>query len=127
MQALIIDDNPTNLIVLKHALELEGITPLLYDTPRNIQAILGQVGPIDVVFLDLEFPNYDGLKLIKEFKRDPRLADVPFVAYTVHTSQQNEAQEAGFHSFLGKPLNVDRFPEQLQRILSGEPVWDTGQ
>jgi len=126
MQALIIDDNPANLAVLEQALELEGVTPLLYSTPKNIEAILDEVGQIDIVFLDLEFPNYNGLDLIKEFKQDPRLADVPFVAYTVHTSEQNEAQEAGFHSFLGKPLDVDRFPEQLQRILSGEPIWDAG-
>lgn len=127
MQALIIDDNPTNLVVLKQALELEGVTPLLYETPRNIERALGEVGKIDVVFLDLEFPNYNGLELIKELKKDPRLANVPFVAYTVHTSEQNEAHTAGFHSFLGKPLDVDRFPDQLRRILSGEPVWDTGQ
>jgi CheY-like chemotaxis protein len=126
MQALIIDDNPTNLFVLKQALELEGIIPLLYDTPRDINAILNEVQQVDIVFLDLEFPNYDGLNLIKEFKKDPRLANVPFVAYTVHTSKQNEAYEAGFHSFLGKPLNVDEFPEQLQHILNGEPVWNSG-
>jgi two-component system cell cycle response regulator DivK len=127
MQALIIDDNATNLVVLKQALELEGITPLLYDTPRDIDAILSEAQQIDIVFLDLEFPNYNGLDLIKEFKQDPRLADVPFVAYTVHISEQNEALAAGFHSFLGKPLNVDSFPEQLRRILDGEPIWDTGQ
>lgn len=127
MRALIIDDNPTNLVVLKQALELEGVTPLLYETPRNIEKILGEIGPVDIVFLDLEFPNYNGLDIIQEFKKDPRLANVPFVAYTVHTSLQNEAQAAGFHSFLGKPLDVDRFPDQLQRILSGEPVWDVGQ
>ena len=37
------------------------------------------------------------------------------------------AAQAGFHSFLGKPLNVEKFPDQLQQILAGEPVWDTGQ
>jgi hypothetical protein len=33
-------------------------------------------------------------------------------------------REAGFHSFLGKPLNVGRFPNLLRRILSGQPVWE---
>ncbi len=126
MRALIIDDNPSNQIVLKCALEIEGIIPLLYDSPRNIQAILDEIGQVDIVFLDLEFPNYSGLELIKDFKEDPRLADVPFVAYTVHISERDRAYAAGFHSFLDKPLNVDRFPEQLRRILDGERVWDVG-
>lgn len=126
VQALIIDDNQNNLVVLKQALELEGVVPVLCHHPNDVLTTLDDVGEISVVFLDLEFPNYDGLQLIEEYKKDPRLANAPFVAYTVHISEQNEAAEAGFHSFLGKPLDVDKFPEQLRRILEGEPIWDTG-
>ena len=31
---------------------------------------------------------------------------------------------AGFDGFLGKPLNRNRFPEQVRRILEGEGVWE---
>jgi hypothetical protein len=30
----------------------------------------------------------------------------------------------GFDGFLGKPLDSARFPEQLDRILAGKPVWE---
>lgn len=126
IQAIVVDDNPTNLSVLQKALNLEGIEPVLCEHPDDVAQALNNVDHVDVIFLDLEFPNYDGLELIKEFKQDPRLANVPFVAYTVHTSEQNEALAAGFHSFIGKPINIQAFPDQLKRILSGEPVWDTG-
>jgi CheY-like chemotaxis protein len=127
IQALVVDDNPMNLDVLQKALELEGVSPYLCHHPNDIAPALDEAGNVQLVFLDLEFPNYDGLKLIHSMKQDPRLANVPFVAYTVHISQQNEAAEAGFHSFLGKPLNVDMFHDYLQRILAGEPVWELGQ
>ncbi len=127
IQALIIDDNPMNLVVLQQALTLEGVTPFLCHHPNDIIPALDEAGNVQLVFLDLEFPNYNGLSLIHDLMQDPRLAGVPIVAYTVHISQQNEAAEAGFHSFLGKPLNVDMFPDYLQRILSGEPVWELGQ
>jgi len=36
----------------------------------------------------------------------------------------NNAQMAGFNGFIGKPLDPDRFPEQVMWILSGKPVWE---
>jgi two-component system cell cycle response regulator DivK len=34
------------------------------------------------------------------------------------------AKKSGFDGFLGKPLNPDRFPEQIRRLLAGEHVWE---
>ncbi len=48
---------------------------------------------------------------------------IPIVAYTVHISEINMARQVGFHSFLGKPLDMDSFPHHLSQILSGEGVW----
>jgi two-component system cell cycle response regulator DivK len=36
----------------------------------------------------------------------------------------NKARAAGFNGFLGKPLDPDRFPEQIRRIMNGEAVWE---
>lgn len=122
--ALIIDDDAMNLETLSLLLRKEGLTPLELANPRQIDAALTAAGQMAVVFLDLEFPNANGLELVSTLKADARLQGVPIVAYTVHTSEQNEAREAGFDGFIGKPLNVERFPDQLQRILAGEPVWE---
>jgi DNA-binding NarL/FixJ family response regulator len=47
---------------------------------------------------------------------------------TAHGSsaEMQKAREAGFDGFLSKPLDADRFPEQIKQILSGESVWDLG-
>jgi CheY-like chemotaxis protein len=124
LRALIIDDNAGNIEALAALLRREGVTPTAIATPREIGAALDQVDRFDVVFLDLEFPNHSGFDVVAELREDARLKDAPIVAYTVHTSEENEARRAGFDSFLGKPLNVQRFPDQLRRILSGEPVWE---
>jgi CheY-like chemotaxis protein len=78
---------------------------------------------VDVVFLDLEMPDIDGYAVLEILKSDNRFDTVPIVAHTVHFGEINNAQHVGFHSFLGKPLNIDRFPDQLARILIGEHVW----
>jgi two-component system cell cycle response regulator DivK len=51
---------------------------------------------------------------------------VPIIAVTAEASleQMKKAKDSGFDGFLGKPLDPDRFPDQIRRILSGEPVWE---
>ena len=51
---------------------------------------------------------------------------VPIIAVTAEasTDQMNKAKNSGFDGFLGKPLDPDKFPDQIRRILSGEPVWE---
>lgn len=124
LHALIVDDNPNNSDALTQLLKREGMDSVSVISPRNIQEALDGMEAVDIVFLDLEFPNHSGFVLIHEMKADPRLANAVFVAYSVHTSELNQAREAGFHSFIGKPLSVTQFPDQLRRILSGEPVWE---
>jgi len=34
------------------------------------------------------------------------------------------AHSAGFDGFIGKPLDPDRFPGQIRRILQGAAVWE---
>jgi CheY-like chemotaxis protein len=122
--ALIIDDNQMNIDVLEMLLVREGVECSFVTTPRNLDEVLDQIPHIQVVFLDLEIPNYDGLALGQQLREDQRLQGVPIVAYTVHADRSDWAKDAGFHSWLSKPLNVQRFPEQLQMILNNEPVWD---
>jgi CheY-like chemotaxis protein len=122
--ALIVDDNMSNVEALKALLQREDVACTTLTSPLELPGVLNTLEAINVVFLDLEFPNFHGFDILAQLQTDPRLASVPFVAYTVHTSEQNEARQAGFHSFLGKPLDVQKFPRQLERILNGEHVWE---
>jgi CheY-like chemotaxis protein len=121
--ALIIDDQISNIEVLSLLLEPEGVTYSGVTSPRDVLPMLDQIPKLDVVFLDLEMPNIDGYEVLGVLKADPRLAGIPIVAYTIHTSEMSAAQSAGFDSFLGKPLRTAEFSQQLRQILSGEQVW----
>lgn len=121
---LVLDDNPTNLDAIRVLIRKEGFRAVTLQAPRDLANALDTIEDLSVVFLDLEFPNENGFRIIEALKRDPRLQNVPIVAYSVHISELNEAKAAGFHSFIGKPLSVERFSDQLQRILKGIPVWE---
>lgn len=124
LHALIIDDQPGNIDVLALLLQNEGVSHTAITSPRNLADTLEQLGQADVVFLDLEFPNGNGFDMLAELQAHPLLSGIPIVAYTVHVSEIDRARSEGFHSFLGKPLDTRRFPDQLRRILNNEPVWE---
>jgi two-component system cell cycle response regulator DivK len=121
--AVIIDDQQSNIDVLVMLLDQQGVTHTEITSVRDVLPTVSSAGKIDVIFLDLEMPNGHLFSTFSELKSTPGLAGVPIVAYTVHVSEIDRAREAGFDSFLGKPLQLSEFPEQLRKILNGEQVW----
>jgi two-component system, cell cycle response regulator DivK len=124
--ALIVDDNAKNVDVLARLLAMEGVTATRIGNPTHLPQTLTNISEVDVVFLDLEMPGQDGYQILEMLKADARFSTTPIVAYTVHVSEITVAHKLGFHSFLGKPLDSDKFPDQLAAILRGESVWSAG-
>lgn len=121
--ALIIDDKQMNIDVLTMLLGHENVSFTSLTSPRHLDEVIEET-EIDVIFLDLELPNNDGFDILQDMKADSRFTDIPIIAYTVHTSEIDRARRAGFDGFLGKPLNTQRFAQQLERILKGEKIWE---
>jgi len=76
--------------------------------------------------MDIRLPYEDGYGALKKIRASERFKTVPIIAVTAEASveQMNKAKTSGFDGFLGKPLDPDRFPDQIRRILGGEPVWE---
>jgi CheY-like chemotaxis protein len=123
IHALIIEDDPMNAEVLEFMLTASGATSTIISNPADVMEAVPQLGRIDVVFVDLEMPGINGYQMLTMLKNDLGLT-APMVACTVHTSQIDIARTKGFDSFLGKPLMAERFPAQLERILSHKSVWE---
>lgn len=121
-QALIIDDNPTNILVLQQLLSIEDIASVAISSTRDLPFQLDSIINVAVVFLDLEMPVLNGYEAVSIIKNHPNFRMARVVAYSVHVSELNAALDMGFDGFLGKPLNAEAFPEQLARILNGERV-----
>ena len=85
-----------------------------------------QHGQIDLVLLDIQLPYEDGFEVQKKLREHPILKETRIVAVTANASEQymQRAINDGFDGFIGKPIDPDRFPEQVERILAGEPVWE---
>lgn len=122
INALVIDDNAQNLRVLSQLLTRNRVKCVEIADPTRINDTVAEIGQVDVVFVDLEMPGIDGFGA-KDLLRQ-HYGNIPIIAYTVHVSEMDVVRKRGFDGFLGKPINSARFPQQLERILNGEAVWD---
>jgi CheY-like chemotaxis protein len=79
----------------------------------------------DVIFLDIHMEPIDGFEMLRQIRADASFRSTKIVALTasVMNEEVKLLRAAGFDGVLAKPLNVDAFPDALERILGGEQVW----
>lgn len=124
---LVVEDDPRNAVLIKVMLNIVGaMNAVLCQSGAEAVIALEGLSHIDLVLLDLQMPGEDGYWMIKRFRAHALLHSVPIVAVTaqVMPDEVARAEASGFDGFLGKPLNFDRFPSQIKRILDGERVWE---
>lgn len=124
LHALIIDDDAYSIYIMERLLDQEDISYTAIADPTQLNGTLQTLEKVDIVFLDLEMPQLDGYEVLAMLKEhiDP---EVPIVACTVHTAEIGKTRRQGFSSFVAKPLDLDRFSDQLHRILNGIAVWES--
>jgi two-component system cell cycle response regulator DivK len=127
---LIVEDNVRNYALLARLLSFMGIKQAEWRRSgwHVLEFAQETIPEVDVILLDIHLPEEDGYQVLSRLRKDERFAGTRIVAVTADISAVNlaRAQTAGFDGFLAKPINVDLFPDQIQRILNGEAVWDLG-
>lgn len=123
----IIEDNMPNQTITQMLLTTSGAV-VGYDR-WGLDAIkhMKEFAPIDLVILDLMFPDkITGYEVFDKIRKEAQFQEIPIVA--VSASDPSEAvprtQAKGFAGFIRKPVDFIKFPEQIQQILSGQPVWE---
>jgi two-component system cell cycle response regulator DivK len=125
--ALVVEDDASGLAIISVMLRRLGLRTIMERYASSALERVRKMPRVDVIFLDLGLPDGDGYDVLKEIKGEPSLNQVPVIAVTARdaSTEMSKAQEAGFDGFLGKPLNRNRFPDQVRRIIEGESVWET--
>ncbi len=122
---LVVEDNVSNFVLIARMLGFLGIHCEWKTSGYEVVEYADTLPKVDLILMDIRLPYEDGYSALRKIRLS-RLKDIPVIAVTAEASleQMNKARQSGFNGFLGKPLDPDRFPDQIQRILSGESVWE---
>ncbi|MBI5951240.1 MAG: response regulator [Chloroflexi bacterium] len=123
---LVVEDNVSNFVLIARMLGYLGIHCEWKTSGYEVVEYADTLPRLDLILMDIRLPYEDGYGALRKIRASERFKTVPIIAVTAEASleQMNKAKDSGFDGFLGKPLDPDRFPDQIRRILNGEPVWE---
>ncbi|WP_319780749.1 ATP-binding protein [Maridesulfovibrio sp.] len=111
LKLLVAEDNMNNIELMRAVLEQTPYhVSYVHDGLSALEAV--RTGNFDMVLMDLEMPNMNGLETVRAIREGEAGEDktqIPVVALTAHVLDEIrvECEQAGMNGFISKPFNVD--------------------
>ena len=124
-KVLAVDDNPTNLDILRYLLGKRGMrfTSSMggKDALRELESARQAGDPFEICVIDIRMPGMDGHELSRQIRNDAsRFGNIPLLAFSSSAIfGAARSQQAGFDGFLPKPIRRERLLQVIQQLLSG--------
>ena len=116
---LYVEDNPANLKLVEQLIARRPTIRLLTAVDGNMGIQLARAHQPDVILMDINLPGISGIEALKILRDDPATAQIPIVALSANAMPRDieKGLEAGFFSYLTKPIKVKEFMEALDTAL----------
>ncbi|MGZ3377851.1 MAG: response regulator, partial [Phenylobacterium sp.] len=111
-------------------LESVGVTPVIVENGQLALDLLKQER-FDVVLMDMQMPELDGLSatsMLREFERENGLPRTPVIMLTANALDEHikAGQEAGADLHLSKPIHAQALIESIMNAIGAEARTDDG-
>jgi CheY-like chemotaxis protein len=121
-RVLLAEDHPTNQKVVQLILEAVGVTPQVVENGAQALDALA-AGPFDVVLMDMQMPEMDGLSataLLRAREREAGLPRTPVIMLTANALDDHikTSLEAGADLHLAKPIRATALIEAIARVMA---------
>lgn len=118
---LIVDDNASNLKLLRVLLAGEGYDVRTAADAEEAKQVLGTHKP-DLILMDVQLPGISGLDFTRQLKASPATEDIRVVAVTAYamSGDEEKAREAGCDGYISKPIDTRGLPALLAGLLEGQ-------
>jgi two-component system, cell cycle response regulator DivK len=111
---LIIEDNERNLKLARDLLQVHGFRTIEATDATSGIALAMRSKP-DVILMDIQLPDIDGVTALQRLRADARTAAIPVIALTAYAvaGDRRRFLNVGFDDYIAKPLDVSTFPDQV--------------
>ncbi|MBN2041012.1 MAG: response regulator [Spirochaetes bacterium] len=118
LQAVSIDDEEINLLIIEKLAEKVGLKVISYSDPIAAYEYVKD-NEVDLIFVDYMMPKLNGVELIEKIRRHHQ--NIPIVMITSITGNEKlkiDAIEAGATEFLNKPLKGSEFLARITNLAN---------
>jgi two-component system cell cycle response regulator DivK len=115
---LYVEDDPESRLLIRRVLQAEGYAVIEAKDAADGLASATEQRP-DLILIDINLPEVDGLTLARQIKSVPDLASTPVVALTANVMRGDRERSlgAGCDGYIQKPIDVDLLPRQISQYL----------
>ena len=116
---LIVEDNEKNMKLVRDILRHQGHHTLEAMTGEEGVRLAREHRP-DLVLMDIQLPDIDGITALRLIREDPALNAVPVLAVSasVMPDEQNKIVASGFDAYITKPIVLKAFLASVQTFLA---------
>ena len=121
-RVLIVDDSPTIRKFIGYVLRRRDYATEEAEDGLDAMEKLSNY-EIDLVIVDLNMPNMDGISFVKSLRSSYYNPDLPVIMLTTTSDSElkEEAYGAGINMFLTKPIQPNVLLDKIDSLLDGGP------
>ena len=115
---LIVEDNEKNMKLVRDILQHRGFTTLEATTGTDGVRLAVEQHP-DLILMDIQLPDIDGITALARIREDRALDAVPVLAVSasVMPEDQYKIVSSGFDAYVTKPISLRPFVAIVERFL----------
>jgi len=117
---LVVEDNELNMKLFRDVLLASGYQALEATTGAEAVHLATHNAP-DLVLMDIQLPDGNGVEALRRLRTDTRTAAIPVLAVTAQAMRGDRERflAAGFDGYISKPLNVGELISTVRQHCAG--------
>jgi len=118
LHILVAEDNAVNQRLASRLLEKQGHSVVLAGDGKQALILIEQQ-PFDLILMDVQMPNMDGLEATAAIRKNERgRMHIPIVAVTAHAMKGDRERclAAGMDAYISKPIGIQELNDAIEKV-----------